>query len=153
MPFPIANTLLTQAAQTRLLSLHQNDGGCQPTTLTLRPAAENQKLVVITGLNATGKSLLRRLIGHAFQKQGGNEVMHLSMEKRTEGDVVGALMFGSEQDQSTGCITTHSSLTGIRTSRSKTTAPYKSPISVWRTNTWQLPPPISLNTARKTTPT
>lgn len=76
------------------------------------------KLVVITGENATGKSLVRRIVqvaGHDNKV----EVIHLSQEGRTSPGIQRAFVYGSEDWESTGYISAHGVKGAIRTSRSR----------------------------------
>lgn len=78
----------------------------------------SSRLVVVTGQNATGKSLFRRLLSAAL-KHEKVEPIPVSMELRSEGGMMRAFVFGSESYQATGEITAHSILGGIKTSRSR----------------------------------
>jgi hypothetical protein len=97
------------------------DGGILPCTFSPSPS-DAQKLVVLTGLNATGKSFFRCLLGCICSEQKW-EFMGLSMEKRTGADYsdscMRALMFGSERDKATGGISAHIVIMGIKTSASR----------------------------------
>lgn len=77
-------------------------------------------LALITGDNASGKSFLRRLI-QAVCKNAKTECIHLSMEGRATGGIVRVMVYGSEDDEATGAISSHTVVKGIETCRSRDT--------------------------------
>lgn len=84
------------------------------------PMANNSKLVVITGENATGKSIVRRLVQVAG-KDSKTEVIHLSQEGRSGSGngIMRACVYGAEDWESTGYISAHTVKGAIKTSRSR----------------------------------
>ena len=66
-----------------------------------------EKLIVITGSNASGKSLLRRIIANNGRKNN-LFVADLSHERRTTSDITRAFIYGDENSDSTGNITAKS---------------------------------------------
>jgi hypothetical protein len=91
------------------------------------------KLVLVLGENAGGKSFFRRLIQAATDKGHKNlsghysgrerkpgpfpvsEMIHISMQGRTQGGVVSAFVYGSEDWQSTGQNSAYTVAQGIKT--------------------------------------
>lgn len=86
----------------------------RPIKVSYNPGPHGCKLLVVTGQNATGKSMVRRCLSGAAQREGLTPIA-ISMQRRTEGGVVGAMMFGTEEWQATGQITGHSVIMGIKT--------------------------------------
>ena len=62
---------------------------------------QNPKLCVITGSNASGKSLIRKILT-SHLKRAGIELIHLSIEKRCGHGIEKALIYGNEDEDSTG---------------------------------------------------
>lgn len=83
----------------------------------------HEKLVVVTGDNATGKSFVRRVY-HAVIKLTNNEVMHLSQEGRCSSGIPAAMIYGDESYNSTGYLTSCTVSTGIRSCKERTTPHY-----------------------------
>ena len=75
-------------------------------------------ILVITGQNAAGKSLLRRWF-HKELDHRKVEAIHLSQEGRTTEGFVRALVYGSEHHDSTGYISAHTFTAGVRTMRGR----------------------------------
>ena len=76
-------------------------------------------LCLVLGGNAAGKSLLRRLIQSLCQHEKVR-VLHLSMEKRCGGSfgaIERTLIYGAEDEDSTGTNSATTVLTSIRTSK------------------------------------
>lgn len=70
--------------------------------LELRYQARNPLVGLCLGDNATGKSLLRKLLQSVLRTQGVSTI-HLSMEGRTSTfSPIRSVIYGSEQDESTG---------------------------------------------------
>jgi len=79
------------------------------------------KLVVVVGENASGKSFFRRMVRGVCQK-AKTECIHLSMEGRVDSSAFGGLrsmVYGSEHDQSTGENSVGTVLGGITTCKSR----------------------------------
>lgn len=74
----------------------------------------NEKLVIVTGENATGKSFIRRIYQSAI-KLKKQEVIHLSQEGRSSSGIARAFVYGDESYNSTGSNTAHTITTGINT--------------------------------------
>lgn len=107
------------------------------------PGGPNAKLVLVLGSNAGGKSFFRRLIRlmtHAGTRHRGHwkggkfvqgpwkvepgefpvrEMVHISMESRTSGGVVSAMVYGTEDWQSTGENSAHTVEMGAKTSQGR----------------------------------
>lgn len=77
-----------------------------------------KELLVVTGANASGKSLVRRLF-QVFVKKRGFEVIHLSQEGRDAGGFARVFVYGSEGDEATGVISAKTLVKGFRTSRNR----------------------------------
>jgi hypothetical protein len=75
-------------------------------------------MVLVVGENATGKSLMRRVVCQAA-RQAGHEPMPVSMQGRTMPDWSRAFVYGDESSKSTGQISIHTVITGIRTCKSR----------------------------------
>jgi hypothetical protein len=78
----------------------------------------HEKMLVITGENATGKSFMRRLY-HIVCKKEKIEFIHISQESRVDGGVMSAFVYGSENWESTGYISSKTILNGISTCQSR----------------------------------
>jgi hypothetical protein len=95
-------------------------------TITSRPFREgvlqgkvecgNEKLVVITGDNASGKSLFRKILHLNYQDQKIT-LVNTSQQGRSESGIVRAMMYGSEADEATGAISTKVFLKAIETGK------------------------------------
>lgn len=79
---------------------------------------DQASVVVVTGENAAGKSLFRRLLTAHLNKRD-IQVIHLSQQGRATSGVVRAMVYGSEEDEATGAISCHTLLTGFTTSRGR----------------------------------
>lgn len=75
-------------------------------------------LVLITGPNASGKSFLRRLVNQSLRK-AEVECIHLSQEGRSASGIIRSMVYGTEEWQATGEITTHSILMAFKTARGR----------------------------------
>lgn len=84
----------------------------------LDPGQSN--VAVITGDNACGKSFVRKLI-QCLCHDKKIECIHLSQQGRATGGIVRAMVYGSEDDESTGYISSKCVQTSIKTSQSRTT--------------------------------
>ena len=67
--------------------------------LTHKFTLSNEKLVVVTGGNASGKSLFRKILAAHYKDRN---LIHVSQEGRTKSGIQRAFMYGSEEDDSTG---------------------------------------------------
>lgn len=79
----------------------------------------NEKLVVVTGSNASGKSLLRKILTNRY-KDKNIEVIHLSMSSRASSGFERVVIYGSEDDDATGYNSIKTFLKAIETSISRT---------------------------------
>jgi predicted ATPase len=82
------------------------------------------RVLLVTGENAGGKSLVCRFIGQVMlrdAKAAGEalEFMRIGMEMRSKGGMACVFVFGDESWQSTGELTAHSVLGAIRNSRER----------------------------------
>jgi hypothetical protein len=78
-------------------------------------SSEESKLIVITGDNASGKSVIRRILHEAMRK-AGLSVMQLSQQSRTDSGIQRAMIYGAEEWDSTGYISTKSVNCSFRSS-------------------------------------
>lgn len=78
----------------------------------------NEQLLTVTGDNASGKSIFRRAITQLSRKSG-LEVMHFSPEGKAKGGIVGSMIYGPEDDRSTGCNSAGTILKALSTSSSR----------------------------------
>ena len=76
----------------------------------------NSKLVIITGDNACGKSFIRKLVQCLCSKEN-LECIHLSQQGRATSGIMRAMIYGSEEDESTGYISAKTINSAINTSR------------------------------------
>jgi AAA15 family ATPase/GTPase len=74
----------------------------------------NSKLTVITGNNASGKSVLRKIISNKFY-DSKIEFINLSLAGRCESGIVKGMIYGTETDESSGYNSTKSVFTAIST--------------------------------------
>ncbi len=100
------------------------ESGIIPTKLTMT----NSNVLLVYGDNATGKSFLAKAlssfaISHMEDQSVKLECIHLSMNKRTGGDFTSAItrsmMFGSEDERSTGQISAHIIKMAFKTAASR----------------------------------
>lgn len=75
-------------------------------------------LIVVTGDNASGKSLVRRIITMTHQK-GNAECIHLSQQGRSTGGIIRAFVYGAEDEESTGYNSAGVVLKAIKTSHGR----------------------------------
>jgi hypothetical protein len=94
------------AAETRLF-------GDEGSPFRAAVAPGSQKLAVVTGENASGKSLFVRIVAALAQNDELLPVS-VSIRERTEGGMRKAFMFGDEQDQSTGATSVKTIATAFR---------------------------------------
>jgi hypothetical protein len=78
----------------------------------------NPKVCVITGPNVSGKSLLRKII-NVHHRENKVEFIHLSQAGRCESGIMKSMIYGNEQDDSTGYNTLKTMLTAIKTGISR----------------------------------
>lgn len=76
-------------------------------------------LMVVTGANAAGKSLLRRYIQMTARREYQIECIHISQEGRSTEGIMRAFVYGAEDYNSTGYISCHSLTGAISTSRKR----------------------------------
>jgi hypothetical protein len=86
-----------------------------------KDACDEARVVIITGDNASGKSFLRRLISYIIKRDHEIESIHLSQEGRATQGFQRAMIYGGEDQDSTGYITLGTFLNGFTTSRSRDT--------------------------------
>lgn len=99
-----------------LASRYFSDGG--PFQGTFSPGASDSRVVVLTGPNASGKSLLIRLLA-SWLNDDKVEPIQVSMKYRTEGGIHRAFMFGSDADQSTGATSVYAVQGALNTSNNR----------------------------------
>lgn len=74
----------------------------------------NNRCLIITGENATGKSFIRRIITQIC-KQEKIELIHLSQESRRVGGIISAFVYGDDSVDSTGYNSCNTVVGGITT--------------------------------------
>jgi hypothetical protein len=77
------------------------------------------QVLVVTGANAAGKSLLRKFMQQVVRQDHDLECIHLSQQGRASSGIQRAFLYGDESWESTGCISCHSLLGSITTSRAR----------------------------------
>lgn len=77
-----------------------------------------ERLLTVVGDNASGKSVFRRALSK-FSRKSGLEVMHFSPEGRSQGGIAGAIIYGTEEDQSTGFNSARTILKALETARNR----------------------------------
>lgn len=108
---------MTDVLSTRFFQLNHEYDNTPAIEAVLDPG--ESRLVLITGDNATGKSFLRRLITSAL-RQENIECMHLSQQGRSESGIQRAFLYGDEECQSTGYISSYGIRKGIQTCQGRT---------------------------------
>lgn len=110
---------ILEAAFDSYVPFHEQEDGTTPVPYQWVKGDSN--LVVITGENASGKSLARRFICAVCQRATPKvEPMTVSMQGRTSGGPMSAFIYGGEDFESTGQISARTVTTGIKTCRSRT---------------------------------
>jgi energy-coupling factor transporter ATP-binding protein EcfA2 len=104
-------------------------GSSAPLSATFHRASDDCNAVVIAGPNASGKSFMVRLIAAWLQNKEVPKVepIQVSMRYRAGNDVYGpqrVMMFGSEDDNSTGVNSVSGLMGAIRTSRGRDSSHY-----------------------------
>lgn len=87
---------------------------------TFFPGNSDQRLFVVTGPNASGKSFVSKLFAAYTKKTFGLEAMHVGMQHRTQG-YMKSFVWGDESYNSTGINSYHAVKGGISTCRSRET--------------------------------
>ena len=87
------------------------------------------KVCVITGPNMSGKSLLRKIL-HARHHDSDMSYLHFSQAGRTSGGIGSCFMYGSEQDDSTGCNSIGTILGAFRTGKGPLDNPRDKPFGM-----------------------
>lgn len=77
------------------------------------------KLIIVTGENASGKSLVRRII-HQLAKRNNVDAVAVSPEFKQNGGIATAFVFGDESYQASGVIAVNVCLGSITTSKKRT---------------------------------
>jgi energy-coupling factor transporter ATP-binding protein EcfA2 len=113
--FQTAPTLVTQCLEAKYFK-----GDAAPIKTKFVPSASENKLILVLGGNAAGKSFFRRIVRTACHKTK-TECMAISMEGRREVAYNPPLLFvyGDESHSSTGSNSASTILTGIRSSQSR----------------------------------
>lgn len=71
--------------------------------LGLPPSIPTSTILLVTGDNASGKSLFRRVLATYYQKQQ-LETITLSQQARSQSGLPRAVIYGDEEDEATGAI-------------------------------------------------
>jgi ABC-type branched-subunit amino acid transport system ATPase component len=77
----------------------------------------NAEALAVTGSNASGKSLLRRVFAAFCKEEHGVTVYHVSQEARATGGIQRAFIYGAEDYEATGAISAKTIVKGFATSR------------------------------------
>ena len=78
---------------------------------------DSAQLLLVTGNNASGKSVFRRLCQSFLRDEG--EVIHLSQQGRAKGGIERVFIYGNEEDEATGIISANCLIKAFRTSRGR----------------------------------
>jgi len=84
----------------------------------LSEGADDSRVSIVTGPNASGKSLMVRMVAATLNEEQV-EPLQVSMRYRTMGGIHRAFMFGSDEDQSTGATSLYAVQGALRTSRQR----------------------------------
>lgn len=84
----------------------------------LAEGAPDSRVAIITGPNASGKSLMVRMLAATLNEEKV-EPLQVSMRYRTMGGIHRAFMFGNDEDQSTGATSLYAVQGALRTSRGR----------------------------------
>ena len=103
----LADALATTCADTALF------GPSGPCPLRLEPHSGAPRVVLVTGENASGKSLVCRFLGKAARDLG-IDVVPLGMDLRTAQGMQRAVVYGHEGNRSTGQVSMRAALTGLK---------------------------------------
>lgn len=76
------------------------------------------RVALVLGSNGGGKSLVRRLLQQEYRRRKV-EVIHISMMSRTSGGMARMMVYGSEEDSSTGQNSAHTITGAITTCRNR----------------------------------
>ncbi len=95
------------------------DGACP---VSYEPSKTGSKILLISGDNAGGKSLVCRFLSITARQLDKIEFIRIGMELRTASDMARVFVFGDEGRCSTGELTAHSILGAIHNSRQRTHA-------------------------------
>ena len=91
----------------------------EPSPFRCKLEKNHSKLCVITGPNASGKSLLRKIL-HNHHHDKKIEYIVTSQEKRcASSGIERVLIYGSDEDESTGCNSIKTLLKVIKTGKSR----------------------------------
>ncbi len=91
-----------------------------PVRVSWTPGSPDSGVFILVGDNASGKSLLMRILA-SWLNDDKVEPLQVSMRYRTEAGLHRAFMFGSESDRSTGAVSLHAVMGGLRTCRGRST--------------------------------
>lgn len=105
-------TYLKDAVASRLMS---GDG---PFRAFLSEGAPETRVAVVTGPNASGKSLFVRVLAATLNEEKV-EPLQVSMRYRTSSGMHRAFMFGNDEDQSTGATSLYAIMGGLKASRTR----------------------------------
>lgn len=97
-------------------------GDDAPLQASFHPGDEDSKVIIVGGTNASGKSMVIKILS-AVMGRDKVEPIQVSMRYRAGMEVPGfqrAMMFGSEDDESTGVISAQAIQGAIRTAQSRT---------------------------------
>ncbi len=95
---------------------HDLFAGDGPLPVRREPGRSN--LILVTGENATGKSMLRKVMSGALHKNKV-EAIALSMQGRTSVGTFASFIYGDESSRATGCNTSNTISTAMSTSRGR----------------------------------
>lgn len=92
-----------------------------PFTSALTPG--DARLVVVTGANGSGKSLLRKVLAARHQDRGDRWV-HISVQGRVGGGLAKVAVYGDDSEESTGVVTAKAVLKALAQPRDRPYALY-----------------------------
>jgi hypothetical protein len=113
---------LTKSMVANLAFIKSDDDLEAPITAKFDPG--NTQLVLITGENATGKSLFRKMYYSILKSINKIEVIHLSQQGKSSSGIPSALIYGDESYNSTGYLSARTVVTGIKTCRERENSHY-----------------------------
>lgn len=111
---------ITQMLKTYLKEAqgHTLFSGESPFRVHLSAGADESRVAILAGPNASGKSLLVRLLASRLN-QDKVEPVQVSMRYRTSAGIHRAFMFGSDEDQSTGATSLYAVTGALACSRGR----------------------------------
>lgn len=113
-PLPSLSTRLRDLVDDNRLVSKSDPENPGPLSLTLVPGDPDCGVFIMVGDNASGKSLMVRLLASRLNTDKV-EPLQVSMRYRTSSGMHRVFMFGSDEDESTGAVSLHAVKGGMRT--------------------------------------